>query len=194
MNLRKMNFLKKFMNFIVMGLGFVVNFSLGLGREIEVLGGFGCGDGLFLSGFFRSCGVMPRAVVNSDLKFRRERTFPSFLPLGDREGRPRGAAGGCVLGPGLRYAATQHYDRTCLPSPLLPAAARQCRDRLLPLSLQKERFPSFPAGAGWEGITALPEPTAPPAFDHNHTQREKQHSAGWKLLLLSCCLCCPDIV
>lgn len=79
MNLRKMNFLKKFMNFIVMGLGFVVNFSLGLGREIEVSGGFGCGGGLFRSGFFRSCGVMPRAVVNSDLKFRRERTFPSFL-------------------------------------------------------------------------------------------------------------------
>lgn len=193
MNLRKMNFLKKFMNFIVMGLGFVVNFSLGLGREIRGFGGFWLWGWAFPFGVFQElwrdaasgCELGPEVSQGADL---------SFLPLGDREGRPRGAAGGCVLGPGLRYAATQHYDRTCLPSPLLPAAARQCRDRLLPLSLQKERFPSFPAGAGWEGITALPEPTAPPASDHNHTQREKQHSAGWKLLLLSCCLCCPDIV
>lgn len=183
---RQSIFFKKFVNFIVMGSGFVANFSLGLGRGREVLGGFGCGGGLLPSGFFRNCGVMPRAVVNSELRFRRERTFPSFL---SGIGKLRELV---CSAPGLRYAATRHYDRTCLPSPLLPAAVRQCRHRLLPLSLQKERFPAFlpvPPGASWEGSAALPEPTAPPAWEHNHTQRETVLG----VLLLWCCLCCPDL-
>lgn len=50
MNLRKMNFLKKFMNFIVMGLGFVVNFSLGLGRE-RFRGVLAVGMGFSFRGF-----------------------------------------------------------------------------------------------------------------------------------------------
>lgn len=61
-----------------MGLGFVVNFPLGLGRAIGVLGGFGCGVGLFCSGFCGSCDMMPWAVVMLDLRFCREQTFPSF--------------------------------------------------------------------------------------------------------------------
>lgn len=124
------------MNFIVMGLGFVVNFSLGLGREIEVLGGFGCGDGLFLSGFFRSCGVMPRAVVNSDLKFRRERTFPSFLPSSRGSGR----------------SATWCCGRLCAR----PRTPLRCNSAL------RSNLPAFPASA--RCCSAVPRSPAAPEF------------------------------
>lgn len=77
-----MNFLKKFMNFIVMGLGFVVNFSLGLGREIRGFGGFWLWGWAFPFGVFQElwrdaasgCELGPEVSQGADLSF-----LPSFL-------------------------------------------------------------------------------------------------------------------
>lgn len=123
------------MNFIVMGLGFVVNFSLGLGREIRGFGGFWLWGWAFPFGVFQElwrdaasgCELGPEVSQGADL---------SFLPSSRGSGR----------------SATWCCGRLCAR----PRTPLRCNSAL------RSNLPAFPASA--RCCSAVPRSPAAPEF------------------------------